>query len=79
MENLKSLILASALIDRHIEVEYSVQMSRLEQEFQVLKWGGVEWYHDIELMALRTRVAAALLFVHLNCESITVKTKEYQR
>ena len=35
VETVKSFIIATALLDRHLEVEKAVALSRLEQEFQV--------------------------------------------
>ncbi|RWS04473.1 ATP synthase mitochondrial F1 complex assembly factor 2-like protein, partial [Dinothrombium tinctorium] len=69
VENLKSLILSLALFNRQITVEEAVNLSRLEIEFQITKWGNVEWAHDLELMMVRSRVASGLLFALLNTES----------
>jgi len=66
VETLKSFILAMALIDNHLTVEKAVSLSRLELEFQISRWGSVEWAHDLELMETRSRVAAAALFYSLN-------------
>ncbi len=62
----KSLIITSALVERLMDVERAIQLSRLEQEYQVSQWGNVEWYHDIDVLELRARLAAATLFIHLN-------------
>ena len=37
VESLKSVILALALVDRHLNVETAVALSRLEEEYQVLE------------------------------------------
>jgi len=66
VETLKSFILSMALIDNHLTVETAVHLSRLELEFQISRWGSVEWAHDLELMETRSRVAAAALFYSLN-------------
>ncbi|XP_072167727.1 ATP synthase mitochondrial F1 complex assembly factor 2-like [Diadema setosum] len=65
---LKSVILGFALMDREITVERAVSLSRLELEFQIQKWGSVEWAHDIEFADSKARVAAAVLFTHLVSE-----------
>ncbi|KAM4892184.1 ATP synthase mitochondrial F1 complex assembly factor 2 isoform 2-T2 [Sylvia borin] len=75
---LKSLILSMSLIDRHITVEKAVLLSRLEEEYQIRRWGSVEWAHDYDLCELRARTAAGTLFVHLCSESSTVKHKLLQ-
>lgn len=62
-ENLKSAILSNALLQQKLSVEEAVSLSRLETEYQVSKWGKVEWAHDMDVMQTRSRVAAALLFV----------------
>nr|XP_054763343.1 ATP synthase mitochondrial F1 complex assembly factor 2-like [Lytechinus pictus] len=65
---LKSVVLTFAAIDREISVEEAVSLSRLETEFQISKWGSVEWSHDTELADGKSRVAAAVLFTHLVTE-----------
>uniref|UniRef100_A0A8C6NB53 ATP synthase mitochondrial F1 complex assembly factor 2 n=1 Tax=Melopsittacus undulatus TaxID=13146 RepID=A0A8C6NB53_MELUD len=75
---LKSLILSMGVIDRHITVEKAVLLSRLEEEYQIQRWGNVEWAHDYDLCELRARAAAGTLFVHLCSESTTVKHKLLQ-
>ncbi|XP_014035180.1 ATP synthase mitochondrial F1 complex assembly factor 2 isoform X2 [Salmo salar] len=75
---LKSVVLAFALIDKHITVEQAVLLSRLEEEFQIGHWGNVEWAHDVDLYELRSRTAAGALFVHFSSESSAVKRKLMQ-
>ena len=68
LDNLKSLVLSLALINKTITVDESVRLSRLEQEFQIQKWGQVEWAHDLDLNLLRSRVSAGLMHFILNNE-----------
>ncbi|ERE67707.1 ATP synthase F1 complex assembly factor 2-like protein [Cricetulus griseus] len=75
---LKSMVLTLGLIDRRLTVEQAVLLSRLEEEYQIQKWGNIEWAHDYELQELRARTAAGTLFVHLCLESSTVKHKLLQ-
>lgn len=75
VHSLKSLILALALIDREVDAETALKLSRLELEFQVSRWGKVEWSHDVEYADLKARVSAAALFVHLVQESSNIITK----
>ncbi|XP_008564449.1 PREDICTED: ATP synthase mitochondrial F1 complex assembly factor 2 isoform X2 [Galeopterus variegatus] len=75
---LKSMVLTLGLIDLRLTVEQAVLLSRLEEEYQIQKWGNIEWAHDYELQELRARTAAGTLFVHLCSESTTVKHKLLQ-
>ncbi|XP_019512238.1 PREDICTED: ATP synthase mitochondrial F1 complex assembly factor 2 isoform X2 [Hipposideros armiger] len=75
---LKSMVLTLGLIDLHLTVEQAVLLSRLEEEYQIQKWGNIEWAHDYELQELRARTAAGTLFVHLCSENTTVKHKLLQ-
>lgn len=49
-----------------MSVEAAVAASLLELNHQKEFWGNVEWAHDLELHELRSRLAAAALFVQLN-------------
>nr|XP_058904879.1 ATP synthase mitochondrial F1 complex assembly factor 2 isoform X3 [Kogia breviceps] len=75
VSQLKSLVLTLGLIDLHLTVEQAVLLSRLEEAFQIQKWGSVEWAHEYELQDLQARTAAGALFVHLCSESSAVKHK----
>lgn len=74
-ENLKSLVLTLALAEKRIGVLEAVSLGRLETEFQIAKWGRVEWHHDLDVMQTRTRVAAGLLFVFFNSEQTKTTSK----
>ncbi|XP_030067018.1 ATP synthase mitochondrial F1 complex assembly factor 2 [Microcaecilia unicolor] len=75
---LKSMVLTMGLVDRYLTVERAVLLSRLEEEYQIQRWGKVEWAHDYDLQELRSRTAAGTLFVHFCSESSTVKHKLLQ-
>ncbi|XP_032429253.1 ATP synthase mitochondrial F1 complex assembly factor 2 [Xiphophorus hellerii] len=75
---LKSLVLSLGMLDRHLSVERAVLLSRLEEEYQIRRWGNVEWAHDYDMYELQARTAAGALFVHLSSESSTVKHKLMQ-
>lgn len=68
LDNLKSIVLTLALINKKITVEEAVKLSRLEQEYQIKHWGNVEWAHDLDLMLTRSRVSSGLIFFLLNNE-----------
>ncbi|CAH1795401.1 unnamed protein product, partial [Owenia fusiformis] len=75
VEALKSVILTMALVDRYTTVETAVDLSRLELNYQIGKWGNVEWHHDIELTDLYAKVSASLLCIHLTSEDTFTKHK----
>lgn len=68
LDNLKSVVLTLALANKTLTVEEAVKLSRLELEFQIEKWGNVEWAHDLDLMQLQSRVSSGLIFFLLNNE-----------
>ncbi|XP_017466210.1 PREDICTED: ATP synthase mitochondrial F1 complex assembly factor 2-like [Rhagoletis zephyria] len=75
VDTLKSVVLAFAAIDQRISVDKAVSLARLEEEYQLKFWGRVEWAHDLSQQELQARLAAAVLFVHLNRSEHFVKEK----
>ncbi|XP_016963110.1 ATP synthase mitochondrial F1 complex assembly factor 2 [Drosophila biarmipes] len=75
VDTLKSIILTCAVIEQMLTVEKAVALARLEEEYQLKFWGRVEWAHDLSQQELQARLAAAVLFVHLNCSENLVKQK----
>ncbi|KAL5019004.1 hypothetical protein ScPMuIL_004726 [Solemya velum] len=75
VETVKSLIITLALMDKQISVKQAVELSSLEQEYQVSVWGNVEWYHGMDLLEMQSRLAAASLFMTWCCESSRSKKK----
>lgn len=75
VDTLKSVLLTCATIDRFINVEKAVLLCRLEEEYQSLHFGRVEWAHDMNQQELQARLAAAVLFIHFNSSSEFVKQK----
>ncbi|XP_017064343.2 ATP synthase mitochondrial F1 complex assembly factor 2 [Drosophila eugracilis] len=75
VDTLKSIVLACAVIEQMLTVEKAVALARLEEEYQLKFWGRVEWAHDLSQQELQARLAAAVLFVHLNCSENFVKQK----
>ena len=44
---------------------------------QISQWGNIEWHHDVDKMEVRSRLAAAALFVYVNSHAArTVFNKE---
>ncbi|XP_012280075.1 ATP synthase mitochondrial F1 complex assembly factor 2 isoform X2 [Orussus abietinus] len=76
---LKSVILTLAAAERAITVQEAVKLSRLEEEYQISHWGTVEWSHDLSKEDMQARLAAAILFIHLNSTSVSHQPKiEFQ-
>jgi len=75
VDGLKSLILAQAALKRFVSVEEAVDLSRLETDFQISKWGSVEWSHELDKEQVKARLAAAVLYVQLVEESLDVRVK----
>ncbi|KAG7208525.1 hypothetical protein KM043_014744 [Ampulex compressa] len=75
VDALKSVILTLAAAERTISIIDAVRLSRLEEEYQTSHWGSVEWFHDHSKQDLQARLAAAILFVHLNSYSVTLRPK----
>lgn len=74
-DTLKSLILTLACVDKWISVEKAVELSRLEEEFQLKFWQRVEWAHDLAQQDTQARLAASILFIHFNSFEHIVKEK----
>ena len=62
MDTIKSVVLSLAAFKQLINCDSAVQLSRLEEEFQVSKWGSVEWAHDWSRLDTLTRFSAGILF-----------------
>lgn len=75
VDAIKSVILTSAAAERVISIKEAVKQSRLEEDYQISHWGSVEWFHDHNKYDLQTRLAAAILFVHLNSYSVMHQPK----
>jgi len=75
IDAIKSLLLMTAIVDKKINVQEAVKLSRLEVDYQVEHWGNVEWAHDIELHDTIARVAAADIFIQCNTSKHLLKQK----
>ncbi|KAJ8681152.1 hypothetical protein QAD02_016939 [Eretmocerus hayati] len=75
VDTIKSVILTLAASERVVTVEEAVALSRLEEEFQISHWGNIEWSHELAKYDLQSRMAAAILFIHLNSYSVTSRPK----
>jgi ATP synthase F1 complex assembly factor 2 len=59
IELTKSTILGIALMERRVTVEEATYLSNLELEYQISRFGKVEWAHDVDFLDLRVRLCAA--------------------
>ncbi|XP_012227833.1 ATP synthase mitochondrial F1 complex assembly factor 2 isoform X2 [Linepithema humile] len=75
VDGLKSVILTLATTARVINISEAVNLSRLEEEYQISHWGNVEWHHEYSKHDLQARLSAAMLFVYLNSHSATSRPK----
>ncbi|XP_031825850.1 ATP synthase mitochondrial F1 complex assembly factor 2 homolog l(2)k14505 [Nomia melanderi] len=75
VDAIKSVILTLAAVERVLSIEEAVKLTLLEEDFQTSHWGSVEWHHDHNKYDLQARLAAAILFVHLNSCSVTSQPK----
>ncbi|CEG47665.1 atp synthase mitochondrial f1 complex assembly factor 2 [Plasmopara halstedii] len=61
----KSLITALAVFKRHITAKEAVDVSRLEEEFQISNWGLVEGGHDLDRVNCAMKVSSASFLLYL--------------
>lgn len=76
VEALKSPILMLACVDRYLEPKDAVMLARLEEEFQLLRWGRVPWAHELNQAELTARVAASILVIQGSSERHSAAAKQ---
>eukprot|EP00055_Hartaetosiga_balthica_P018002 m.126722 g.126722 ORF g.126722 m.126722 type:complete len:293 (+) comp9436_c0_seq1:43-921(+) len=65
MDTAKSAIIALAMYEGEIDAEHASRLSRLELEFQVERFGEIEWAHTMEKHDTQARLAAAAVVMKL--------------
>lgn len=75
VDTIKSVILTLACVDKRISVEKAVELSRLEEEYQLKFWGRVEWAHDLSQQDTQARLAACILYIHFQSTEYSIKEK----
>ncbi|CAF1207226.1 unnamed protein product [Adineta steineri] len=70
-EQLKSILLTICLIKQFRTVENISTLSRLETEFQISRWSNVPYYHDYEIVDIRSKISAAYLIFYCLNNNIT--------
>ncbi|XP_050361980.1 ATP synthase mitochondrial F1 complex assembly factor 2 [Nymphalis io] len=78
IEALKSPILMLACVDRFLDPKEAVLLSRLEEEYQVLRWGRVPWAHELNQAEMSARVSASLLVIQSSTERHSATAKKTQ-
>ncbi|TXG54775.1 hypothetical protein EZV62_020031 [Acer yangbiense] len=61
-----SLVIAIGLFRGKLNIEEAIELIRLEEDFQVDKWGLVEGGHDIDIADLRVQISSAVVFLGLS-------------
>ncbi|KAJ0411066.1 hypothetical protein ATCC90586_008041 [Pythium insidiosum] len=61
----KSLITAWAVFKRHLTAKEAMDISRVEEEFQIGRWGLVEGGHDLDRVNTAVRLSSASFFLWL--------------
>jgi ATP synthase F1 complex assembly factor 2 len=62
---LQSLITSVALLKRHITAKDAMDLSRLEEEFQIGRWGLVEGGHDLDRVNCAVNLSSASFMLWL--------------
>ncbi|KAH9638659.1 hypothetical protein HF086_013931 [Spodoptera exigua] len=75
VEALKSPLLMLACVERRLNPTEAVLLARLEEEYQLMRWGRVPWAHELNQAELTARVAASLLVIHSSVEHHSAKAK----
>ncbi|MED6181209.1 hypothetical protein PIB30_017406 [Stylosanthes scabra] len=61
-----SLVIAIAVVRDKLQIEEAIELTRLEEDFQVERWGLVEGGHDVDIADLRVQVSSAAVFLGLS-------------
>ncbi|CAF3865906.1 unnamed protein product, partial [Rotaria sp. Silwood1] len=71
VEQLKSILLTICLLKQYRTIENISTLSRLETEFQILRWNSVEYYHDHEMIDTCSKISAAYFIFYCLNNNIT--------
>ncbi|KAL1291890.1 hypothetical protein HN51_060383 [Arachis hypogaea] len=61
-----SLVIAIAVVRDKLQIEEAIELIRLEEDFQVERWGLVEGGHDVDIADLRVQVSSGAVFLGLS-------------
>lgn len=61
-----SLVIAVGMFRGKLQIEEAIELSRLEEDLQVDKWGLVEGGHDVDIADLKVQISSAAVFLGLS-------------
>ncbi|XP_010555916.1 PREDICTED: ATP synthase mitochondrial F1 complex assembly factor 2 [Tarenaya hassleriana] len=61
-----SLVIAIGIFRGKLQIEDAIELTRLEEDSQVDKWGLVEGGHDIDIADLKVQISSATVFLGLS-------------
>ncbi|KAK7338503.1 hypothetical protein VNO77_19115 [Canavalia gladiata] len=61
-----SLIIAIGMVRGKLQIEEAIELIRLEEDFQVDRWGLVEGGHDVDIADLKVQISSAVVFLGLS-------------
>uniref|UniRef100_A0A5B7BQG1 ATP synthase mitochondrial F1 complex assembly factor 2 n=1 Tax=Davidia involucrata TaxID=16924 RepID=A0A5B7BQG1_DAVIN len=64
-----SLIISIGIFRGRLQIEEAIELIRLEEDWQINRWGLVEGGHDIDIADLRVQISSAAVFLGLSRRS----------
>ncbi|KAI8541378.1 hypothetical protein RHMOL_Rhmol08G0055400 [Rhododendron molle] len=64
-----SLVISIGIFQGKLQIEEAIELIRLEEDFQVDRWGLVEGGHDVDVADLRVQISSAAVFLGLSRRS----------
>lgn len=61
-----SLTIAIAMVQGKLEIEEAIELIRLEEDYQVDRWGLVEGGHDVDIADLKVQISSPVVFLGLS-------------
>lgn len=61
-----SLVIALGIFRGRLQIEGAIELIRLEEDFQVDRWGLVEGGHDLDIADLKVQISSAAVFLALS-------------
>ncbi|CAN0901712.1 ATP synthase mitochondrial F1 complex assembly factor 2 [Linum grandiflorum] len=61
-----SLVIAVGIFRGKLDIEEAIELIRLEEDFQVDRWGLVEGGHDLDIADLKVQISSAAVFLGLS-------------
>ncbi|KAK2969777.1 hypothetical protein RJ640_028057 [Escallonia rubra] len=62
----QSLTISIGIFRGRLQIEEAIELIRLEEDFQVDRWGLVEGGHDVDIADLRVQISSATVFLGLS-------------